>query len=76
MNINLTLLEQLISFALLVLGVVIGPIVVNILAKERVDHVTRSTLFSIPLSLVMPLVLIQIYLLLKKDIKDERTESP
>lgn len=69
MDINLTLLGTNISLALFIMGLVLGPIVVYKIAKERVDHVARSTIFAIFLSILGPLVLLQIYFLLENDLE-------
>lgn len=75
MNINLTLIAQFISFALFFIGVVMGPLVVNKLAKERVEHVTRSTVIAVPLSIIMPFVLVPIYLLLNIDVTNNNAQE-
>lgn len=74
MNINLTELSDSVSLYFWVLGVVLGSIVVNMVARKKVKHVVRSTIFGFFLSVVMPLVFIQLIFLLKKD--DVGNENP
>jgi len=66
-NINLTELGSSVSLYLWVLGITLGPIVVNMVARKKVKHILRSTIFGFFLSVAMPLVFIQLILLLKKD---------
>jgi len=73
-NINLTELSDSVSLYFWVLGVVLGSIVVNMVARKKVKHVVRSTIFGFFLSVVMPLVFIQLIFLLKKD--DVGNENP
>lgn len=71
MNINLTAIGEYLTLGFWVLGVFLGTYVVHILAKQKVDHVARSTIFGFLLSIVQPLVLIQIALLAKKAVDHE-----
>ncbi len=66
MNINFTLLSSILEILLLLIGVILGPIIVNKIARVKVDHVTRSTIFAFFLSIMPPLVFVQIILLLNK----------
>lgn len=70
MNINLTELANYVSIALWMPGIILGPIVVYSIAKLKVPHVIRSTLFAVLLSIVTPLVFIQMLLLLGKSNKN------
>lgn len=67
MNINLTELSNYISLTLWIVGVILGPIIVNKIAKRKVTHILRSTINAFFLSLLCTPVLIQMYLLLKKE---------
>ncbi|GAA3588262.1 hypothetical protein GCM10022265_40220 [Marinobacter xestospongiae] len=66
MILNLTQIGQYLNVGLWVLGVVVGTYAVHSLAKQKVDHVTRSTVVGFLLSVFQPLVLIQIVLLIRK----------
>ena len=65
MNINLTLLGAYLNIFFWVLGVILGTYVVHTIAKEKVSHVRRTTFFGFLLSMMPPLVLIQILMLLR-----------
>ncbi len=67
MYINLTELGSSINFWFWLLGIVLGSIVVNMVARKKVTHVIRSTIFGFFLSFIMPLVFIQLILLLRKE---------
>ena len=67
MNINLTVLAYYTNAFFWLLGVILGTFVVYTIAKEKTTHVGRSTFFGFLLSLMPPLVLIQILLLVKSN---------
>lgn len=75
MNINLSQISDITALIFWLIGVVMGTLIVNSLAKERVDHVVRSTIFGFLLSLTSTLVLIQIYKLLNKQPAHETETS-
>lgn len=66
MNINVTVISEYLSLGFWVFGVFLGTYVVHVLAKQKVTHVVRSTVFGFFLSVLQPLVLIQILLLIRK----------
>ena len=75
MNINLTLLGTYLNISFWILGVILGTYVVHTIAREKVSHVGRSTFFGFLLSMMPPLVLIQILLLLKAKAKTPELEQ-
>lgn len=72
MNINLTELFGAISLYFWLSGILLGTVVVNMLARQKVKHVIRSTIIGFLLSFIMPLVFIQLILLLKKNNIEEK----